>query len=219
MLLCPWSSNQPTNFPAKPTPRPLSQVHGRERLPRCPSHACPYPPLSTWSLGLAPWAPPRRFPAGLPGTRWGTHLPCAGPGGPLYPGHWLLSRRQARLGQVTNDKQTGHSQRPAPRRTRPKTPNAPKPWGHLSGRLAHETKMEQEPSQRSPPPGSLPDVLLAAPDTARPGLVQPLPTAISRKDAPRRLIDQREQNQLVLGGPDTGLTIRQHLDSFLSLGK
>ena len=205
VLLCPWSSNQPTNFPAKPAPRPLSQVHGRERLPRCPTHVCPYPPAVYLEPGSSPVGPPpRRFPAGLPGTCWGTHLPCAGLGGPLYPGQWLLLRRQARLGQITNDKQTGHSQRPAPHRTRLKTPNAPKPWGHLSGRLARETKMEQEPSQRSPPPGSLPDALLGAPDTARPGLVPPLPTAIPRKDAPGRLTDQRERNQLVLGGPTPG---------------
>ena len=77
--------------------------------------------------------------------------------------------------------------------------------------------MEQESSQRSPPPGSLPGVL-ATPDTVHPGLAPPLPTATSRKDAPRRLTGQRGQNQLVLRGPDTWLTIRQHLDSFLSLG-
>jgi len=78
--------------------------------------------------------------------------------------------------------------------------------------------MEQESSQRSPPPGSLPGVLLATPDTAHPGLAPPFPTATSRKDAPRCLTGQRGQNQLVLRGPDTWLTI-QHLDSFLSLGK
>lgn len=79
--------------------------------------------------------------------------------------------------------------------------------------------MEQESSQRSPPPGSLPGVLLATPDAAHPGLAPPFPTATSRKDAPRCLTGQRGQNQLVLRGPDTWLTIRQHLDSFLSLGK
>ena len=221
-LQCCSAPGPPTNLPTSlpnPLPAPcLRFMVGKGSL-AAPPMRVPTLRLSTWSLGLDPWGPPCRFPVGLPGARWGTHLPCASLGGPLYPGRWLLSRRQARLGQITNDKQTGHSQRPAPHRTRLKTPNAPKPWGHLSGRLAHETKMEQEPSQKSPPSGSFPDALLGAPGTARPGLVPPLPTAIPRKDAPGRLTDQREQNQLVLGGPDAGLTVRRHLDSFLSLGK
>lgn len=90
VLLCPWSSwpNQPTNFPAKPAPCHLSQVHGRERPSASPVRV-PTLWLSPWSLGLAPWASPAQIPCRPPGHSLGPPSALCRPGRAPVP--WPLA--------------------------------------------------------------------------------------------------------------------------------
>lgn len=114
---------QPTyQLPCQTCSLPLVSGSWSGKAP-CFSRACPYPLTVPLEPGSSPVGLPRADSLQASWALAGAPIcpvpawagPCPGLGGPLSPGHWLFSRKQARLGQITNDKQTGRSQTQDPK--------------------------------------------------------------------------------------------------------